>query len=73
MTKEEAKVIANKEDLKINWFGEHKLGQNEMVIQEKDGRYQVFGTDEKANLWGVITEYGTEEEALSNLIKKARL
>ena len=73
MNEKEALEIISKENLSINWFGEHAQKPFEMVIRLSEARgYQVYGTDERANLWGVIKEFTSLEYALDNLIYKAR-
>lgn len=73
MNEKEALEIISKENLSINWFGEHAQKPFEMVIRLSEaGGYQVYGTDERANLWGVIKEFTSLEYTLDNLIYKAR-
>ena len=53
-------------NLKVNWFSDHPDAPYETVIKCTDnGKYQVYHTDERANLWGVITEFDTLEEAIN--------
>ncbi|MFD0898263.1 Imm59 family immunity protein [Loigolactobacillus binensis] len=74
MSPKEAKKIIKKEKLAVNWFNKHNLRPFEMVINKnKDGRYQVYGTGERANIWGIAATFENEEEALDNLISRARL
>ncbi|WP_288761750.1 Imm59 family immunity protein [uncultured Lacticaseibacillus sp.] len=73
MDEKSAKKIITNENLDVNWFNAHELRPYEMVISKVDGRYAVFGTDERAGVWGLITKFDDEEKALDDLIKKARI
>lgn len=57
----------------MNWFNAHELRPYEMEISNVDGHYEVFGTDEKAGVWGLIAKFDDEEKALDDLIKRARI
>lgn len=52
MPGKEALEIIDKENLSVNWFGEHLQKSFEMVIKLSETGGQIYGTDEKANLWG---------------------
>ena len=74
MTEKEALEIIDKENLSVNWFDEHVQKSFEMVIRlSETGVYQVYGTDERANLWACVKEFTSLEEVLDNLIYCARL
>ena len=45
----------------------------QVVITQEDGKWKVFGTDERAGLYGVISYFDSEEEACEDFIKKLRL
>lgn len=73
MTEQEAIEIIKNENLKINWFKNHPLQENEMVIDKKETVYQVYGTDERASIRGIVKPFTSLEEALDDVIYKARL
>lgn len=73
MTEQEALEITKNENLKINWFKNQPLQENEMVIDKKDTIYRVYGTDERASIRGIVKTFTTLEEALDDVIYKARL
>ena len=74
MTEKEALEIIDKENLSVNWFGEYVQKSFEMVIRLSETEvYQVYGADERANLWDCVKEFTSLEEVLDNLIYCARL
>lgn len=73
MNKREAKRIIRHENLKVNLFLNHEIRPYEMVIEKKGDHYEVFGTDERASIWGVASRFTNEEEALDDVIKRARI
>ncbi|MEC5425174.1 Imm59 family immunity protein [Virgibacillus sp. C22-A2] len=74
MTRDEAKKIIVEEGLKqIIWFGNHKLKENEVGIKYEDNQWEVYVTDERANIvTGSITKFVEEDKALDNFIARAR-
>ncbi|MWV55901.1 Imm59 family immunity protein [Streptococcus zhangguiae] len=73
MTKQEALEIIKNENLKVNWFNSHPVEENEMVIEQKEEFYNVYGTDERAAILGIVETFNSLSEALENLIYRARL
>lgn len=74
MTREEAKDIIRKERLRINWYDDKNLKENEVGIKYDNGEWTVFVTDERANVGQYsIVKSDSEEKALEVLISKARL
>lgn len=74
MTKKEAKIIIEEEELKkINFYEENNLKENEVGIKKEDNKWIVYVTDERASvITGSITIYYNESEALDNFITRAR-
>ncbi|MTB63920.1 hypothetical protein GGG87_02750 [Streptococcus sp. zg-86] len=73
MTKQEALEIIKNENLKVNWFNSHPVEENEMVIEQKEEFHNVYGTDERAAILGIVETFNSLSEALENLIYRARL
>ena len=75
MTRNEAEKILLDEGLKyFNWFKDHTIKPNEVIIYEEDNRWVVCAADERA--WSVDTSYAyydNEDEALEDFIKRVRL
>ncbi|MFD0898262.1 hypothetical protein [Loigolactobacillus binensis] len=72
MNKLKALLLIKKEKLPINLQG-RIIKENEVVILKKDGRYQVYLTNERAGIQGGPNNYATEIEALDKAISKARI
>nr|WP_309100502.1 hypothetical protein [Fredinandcohnia onubensis] len=72
MTKEQAMQIIKDENLKFfNWFNDHDISPNEVLISQQGNTWQVSTTDERANAISE-KEFDTEEKALENFIKRVR-
>lgn len=75
MTRNEAKEILVDEHLKYyNWFKEHDIKPNEVIIYEEDDTWVVCAADERA--WPVDSSYAyykNEELAIEDFIKRVRL
>lgn len=74
MTEMEAKEIIEKEKLRrFNWFDEHPLRENEVVIKYEGNEWAVYVTDERASIvTGSVTKFTTKSDALINFIKRLR-
>lgn len=72
MTRQEAKLIIEKEGLHGYNFGEGNIRANEVGIQSINNKWKVYFTDEKACI-SVIKEYDLESEAIENLIECLRV
>lgn len=76
MTREEALKIIDEKQLKnFNWFDDHKIKEHEFVISfdAKNNEWLVYGTDERAAVYGVVSKINNESEALEKFIKKLKL
>ena len=72
MTREKAMKIIKDENLKFfNWFDGHEIKPNEVGIRQKEVKWIVYSTDERANLVSE-KEFYSEFEALENYIKRLR-
>ncbi|MFS0820218.1 hypothetical protein [Bacillus sp. 1P02SD] len=72
MTKKDAMQIINNENLQFfNWFNDHEISPNEVLIRQQGNTWKVSTTDERAN---AISEkdFDSEEKALENFIKRVR-
>ncbi|WP_088816072.1 MULTISPECIES: Imm59 family immunity protein [Listeria] len=65
--------IISAEKLPVNLYNDYALQPFEVVLQKENGVYHVFSTNERAGLQGIIVNFDKEEEALEDLIMKARL
>ncbi len=75
MNEEHARETIEIEGLKrVNLFREGALSEREMVIRynQASGRYDVFGTDERA-VPVFISGFESKEEALDNFISRAKV
>jgi hypothetical protein len=74
MTEQEAKEILEKEKLqRFNWFDEHSLRENEVVISADGNEWAVYVTDERASIvTGSVKKFTTKSDALVNFIKRLR-
>lgn len=74
MTREEANLIIEKEELKrLNWYDEKNLRENQVGIKYENGQWLVYATDERASIVDAsVSTFKTEEEALVMFIRKAR-
>lgn len=75
MNRIEAQRILSNEKLKYyNWFNEHEIRPNEVVIFQKDGKWITCAADERACIVeSSYSYYNNEEDALDNFIKLVRL
>ena len=72
MTREKTMEIIKGENLKFfNWFDGHEIKPNEVGIRQKEVKWIVYSTDERANLVSE-KEFYSECEALENYIKRLR-
>ena len=75
MTENEVKQILNAEGLKCyNWFRNHDIKPNEVIIYKENDNWVVCAADERA--WIVETSYAkydNEEMAYEDFIKRVRL
>ncbi len=73
MTRNQAVEIIEKESLQRYNLNENSYDtNNETVIKEKDGKWLVYATDERAGVHGIIREYDTEDDALNMFIELLR-
>ncbi|WP_099225392.1 Imm59 family immunity protein [Listeria costaricensis] len=70
---DELQNIIYVEKLPVNVYNDHDLQPFEVVLQKEEERYQVFSTNERAGLQGIIVNFHSEEEAFEDMIMKARL
>ncbi|OXM12979.1 hypothetical protein [Paenibacillus herberti] len=72
MTREEALKIIETEKLKnFNWYGDHVLRANEVVISEVSTRWSVFTADERESVISEVV-YDSESDALEDFIERLR-
>ncbi|MEH7388038.1 hypothetical protein V7147_21965 [Bacillus sp. JJ1521] len=72
MTKEQAIQIIKDENLQFyNWFNDHDINPNEVLISQLGNTWKVSTTDERANAISE-KEFDTLEKALENFIKRVR-
>jgi Immunity protein 59 len=72
MIREEVLKIIDKEKLRsFNWFGDHNIRPNEVVIRKVSTKWSVYTTDERES---AISEhiYDSESDALEDFIKRLR-
>lgn len=74
MTREEARLIIENEDLKgFNWNEEHYYKENEIGIKLEDNLWKVYATDERASVvTGSVKAFVFEQDAIDNFIKRLR-
>ena len=74
MKLEEAKKIMAEENLlRINWYGENDSDEHQVGIELNSGEWVVYITNERASIiTGSILKFSSEDEALDNLIERAR-
>jgi len=74
MTKEEVlKIIEDERLTKYNWFEYPKLREDETVIFQKDNKWCVCVTSERAGImFGTDFYYDTESEALERFLFRLR-
>ena len=71
MTKETAVQIINKENFShYNFFNEHDISPEEVVITKEKNEWIVYATDERAAIYGTKKIFSSESEALKNFIKR---
>lgn len=75
MTREEALKILQEERLKLyNWYGDHPIAPNEMILAKEGDRWVVSAADERAAVADTSSvDFDTEEEALDYFIPLVRL
>ncbi len=75
MTREEALTILREEGLSCyNWYGDHPVRSNEMILAKEGDRWVVSAADERAAVTETsIVDFDTEEEALDYFIPLVRL
>lgn len=75
MNRIEAEQILKNEGLNYyNWFNEHEIRPNEVIISQKDGQWIVCAADERAYIVDTsYSYYKNEGYALDNFIKLVRL
>ena len=72
MTKDEALKIIEDEKLRnFNWFGDHDLRANEVVINKVSAGWSVYTADERASVISEVV-YDYESEALEDFIERLR-
>lgn len=72
MIREDAlKIIDNEKLRNFNWFGDHSIRPNEVVIRKVSTKWSVYTTDERES---VISEYvyDSESDALEDFIERLR-
>ena len=73
MTRKQAVEIIEKERLQRYNLNENRYDtNNETIIKEKDGKWVVYATDERAGVYGIIREYDIEDDALDMFIDLLR-
>ena len=75
MTREEALKILQEEGLKLyNWYGDHPIAPNEMILAKEGDQWVVSAADERAAVADTsVVDFDTEEEALDYFIPLVRL
>ncbi|MGF7046922.1 hypothetical protein J2T13_001424 [Paenibacillus sp. DS2015] len=72
MTREETlKIIGNEKLKNFNWYGDHALRANEVVIREVSTRWSVYTADERESVISEVV-YDSESDALEDFIKRLR-
>ncbi len=65
------KIIVEEKLIRINWFNENQLGENQVGIKKDGNRWIVYVTDERANIVeGSTLLLDNEEEAYEILLRK---
>jgi len=74
MKKEEVRAIIEKEKLKYyNWFEDHELRENELLIYKNDNRWEVSATSERGGIvTGSILSTESEEQAFEIFLSRLR-
>lgn len=73
MTREEVLEIIKNENLnKYSFFEPFCSEANVVGIENHDGRYLVYATDETGSRYGFSTEYDTESQAFKSFINRLR-
>lgn len=71
MTKETVLKIINEENFShYNFFNEHDIFPEEVVITKEKNEWVVYTTDERTAIHGTKKRFSSESEALENFIKR---
>jgi hypothetical protein len=71
LTKETVLQIINEENFShYNFFNEHDISPEEVVIAKEKNEWVVYTTDERAATYGTKKIFSSESEALENFIKR---
>ena len=70
---QDLKKIIEEENLKgANICNATSLRPYQVVITHEDGQWKVYGTDERAGVYGMVSYFDSEEDACDDFIKKLR-
>ena len=73
MNKEELLKIIKEENLPVNLYLEHPFQEYEVVLDNKENKYTVYATNERAGQQGITSFFDNELEALNDTIMKSRI
>lgn len=73
MKREQLLKIISEENLPVNLFHTHQLQEYEVVLEENQGNYVVYATNERAGKQGIDSVFNSEQDALENVILKSRI
>ncbi|MFA0814253.1 MAG: Imm59 family immunity protein [Anaerofustis sp.] len=66
-------IIENQQLIRVNWFDEKNLNENQVGIKKISNGWEVYITDERASIIdGTRIQFSNCNEAYDALIKKAR-
>lgn len=67
------KIINNEKLMGYNFFENRVNRENEVVIEEDNGKWTVYVTSERAGkITNSVDEYNTESDALEDFIERLR-
>ena len=73
MNKEELLKIIKEENLPVNLYLEPPFQEYEFVLDNKEHKYTVYATNERAGQQGITSFFDNELEALNDTIMKSRI
>lgn len=66
-------AVITEENLPVNLYHTHQLREYEVVLEENQGQYIVYATNERAGKQGIDSVFNSEQDALGDVILKSHI
>ncbi|MWV55905.1 Imm59 family immunity protein [Streptococcus zhangguiae] len=73
MNREKLLEAILEERLPVNLYHEHQFQEYEVILEENEGQFIVYATNERAGQQGIVSIFDNEVDAFKDVLIKARI